>query len=244
MGTSTKHFIKRIIVFTAEKSYNLGHIVNYSNLMSKILQSQDDLIQHLKEQFSFLKASSKAYDDGHISEAKRLAVIIRVLLHDTSHSLSLLSQLNKKEISFFDTASPYEPRNLLSYNGLTIIGLSQEKGIYLPRFSGPPRPGIGSPKLLPFTEWWESIVVVDMSRNQFSRRDLILSLCNKDGGAHIDPQLDSAYAALTRNASMGLAYQTTSTSGLVESIELASVRQIAHEVIMSLKHSFPEYFTF
>lgn len=85
--------------------------------------------------------------------------------------------------------------------------------------------------------------MVDMSRNRFSRRDLVLSLCNKDGGAHIDPKLDATYAALTRNASMGHMYQTPSSSGMIESIELASVRQIAYEVLMSLKHSFPEYFS-
>jgi hypothetical protein len=210
--------------------------------MSTIAQNQDDLLQHLKEQIFFLQASSLSYDRGFISEAKRLAVVIRVLLHDTSQSQSLLSQMNKKGIFFFDTASHYEPRNLLAYSGLAIIAVGQETGSYIPRFSIPPRPGLGSPKLLPFNEWWESIVVVDMNRNRFSRRDLVLSLCNKDGGAHIDPKLDVAYAALTRNASMGMIYKTPSTSGLVESIEFASVRQIAHEVLMSLQHAFPDYF--
>lgn len=210
--------------------------------MSKVSQNLDDLLQHLKEQILFLQSSALSYDKGFTSEAKRLAVVIRVLLHDTPKSQSLLSQINKKGILFFDTASPYDPRNLLSYSGLAIVRIGQEEGIYIPRFSIPARPGLGPPKLLPFNEWWESIVVVDMSRNRFSRRDLVLSLCNKDGGAHINPKLDAAYAALTRHASMGLMYQTTSTSGFVKSIELASVRQIAHEVIMSLNHSFPEYF--
>ena len=57
--------------------------------MEKIDQSLHELINHLKEQILFLKASASAFDEGFDGEAKRLAVTVRVLLHDTNNSISL-----------------------------------------------------------------------------------------------------------------------------------------------------------
>ena len=53
-------------------------------------QTKKDLKSHLKEQIQFLLRSTQSFDDGFVSEAKRIAVIIRVLLHDTNRSISLL----------------------------------------------------------------------------------------------------------------------------------------------------------
>ena len=66
--------------------------------------SKQDLESHLREQIEFLKRSTKSYDEGFESEGKRIAVVLRVLLHDTNQSLSLLNQLRFKNILFHDTA--------------------------------------------------------------------------------------------------------------------------------------------
>ena len=75
-------------------------------MTSKQPQSQAELSQHLQEQLEFLQASAGAYDQGFEGEAKRLAVSIRVLVHDTSNSNSLLGQLGQKDIKFLDSAIP------------------------------------------------------------------------------------------------------------------------------------------
>ena len=49
---------------------------------SMVVQTQDDLRKHLEDQIHFLQSSSSAYDQGTLAEAKRLAVAIRVLVHD------------------------------------------------------------------------------------------------------------------------------------------------------------------
>jgi hypothetical protein len=69
-------------------------------------QSSEDLVAHLKDQVGFLRASGAAYDAGQHSEAKRLASTIRLLVHDTSRSTSLLRQLEVKDaLRFVDTAN-------------------------------------------------------------------------------------------------------------------------------------------
>ena len=65
--------------------------------LTKISQTQNELLGHLAEQIIFLINSSNSFDDGFQCEAKRVATTIRVLLHDNPpHSVSLLTQLNKK----------------------------------------------------------------------------------------------------------------------------------------------------
>ncbi|MFP3702034.1 hypothetical protein SB758_41815, partial [Burkholderia sp. SIMBA_013] len=59
----------------------------------------------LSEQLGFLKRSALAFDEGEASEAKRVAVSLRVLLHDTPASESLLKQMQLKDsIRFRDSA--------------------------------------------------------------------------------------------------------------------------------------------
>jgi hypothetical protein len=210
--------------------------------MPKVNQSTADLEKHLMEQISFLQASAHAYDSGFYGEAKRLAVVIRVLLHDTPHSISLMTTLGIKGIKFSDTSYDYDPRNLVSFAGLVLIHKFPGGAEYVPRCKPPRKPNRETIKCVPFDDWWYKVVVVDKQKNKFKRCDLVLSLSNKMGGAHVDPKLDAPYAALTKNNTMGWRYWDGNEEGDVAPIDLASVRQIAHEVLLSLKHAFPKYF--
>ena len=62
----------------------------------KVELSEEDWLEHLDEQIDFLKASSTSFDTGFHGEIKRLAISVRVLVHDTSNSTSLLALLDKK----------------------------------------------------------------------------------------------------------------------------------------------------
>ena len=62
-------------------------------------------IHYFREQMQFFRSSSAAYDAGNTTEALRLAVSLRVLLHDTPQSTSILSQLGvKTDLAFVNTA--------------------------------------------------------------------------------------------------------------------------------------------
>ena len=72
-------------------------------------QSRGDLLAYLAEQRAFLQSSAAQYDQGFVAEAKRLAVTIRVLVHDNpgSGSVSLLEQLGLKgRLNYRDTRPP------------------------------------------------------------------------------------------------------------------------------------------
>lgn len=200
--------------------------------MKNIRQTYNDLNRHLNEQLGFLKRSAASYDTGYQDEAKRLAVSIRVLVHDTERSISLLTQLNMKDILFLDTSIPDKPGNILPYCGLIQMAFGPSGALYLP-FLDDPNPD-GPARKSTFNDWWDLPVFRTGENRILSRKDLILIISNQDGGAHVDPSLNETYAELTRGPGMMWIYEGEKESYKVRPPELAAVRQIAHEVIKTL----------
>ena len=211
--------------------------------MTKYVQTKDELLDHLKVQIAFMKQSASSFDNGFEDEAKRLAVVIRVLVHDTSKSKSLLTLLNKKNTGFYDSALPYDPRNLLSYNGLTMMKLSGGEASYVAPLDGG-APTRSRTRKTPFNVWWKNkFVIKDKSGKTFTRKDLVLNTANADGGAHVDPDLDEAYASLSRFSSLGWkVFRRDIEDDFRNSPVLPSIRQITHEVLKTLNDEFPELF--
>ncbi len=194
-------------------------------------QTSEDLVNHLREQYGFLVVSAELFDHGGEPEAKRIAVVVRTLVHDTDSSHSLLGQLGyKQRLHFVAQNYSYKPWNNLMFHGLVGLALPAEG----PRFFA--LLDMLVPRLLPFDEWWSEPVLGTRYRNRlFTRRELILALANKEGGAHVDPTLDETYALLARDCDFGM------TVGIGEqkfqwkqNPFLPSVRQIGHEMLRTL----------
>jgi hypothetical protein len=206
--------------------------------MAKTKLTTADFERHLKEQMEFLAGSAAAYDTGMLGEAKRIATVIRVLVHDTAKSVSLLTHLGVKDtLAFMDTAVPIDPRNMLTTPGLVMLQVTSTERTFEPPLDRLIPPRQNPPK--PFTQWWTDPVTKSQD-GTFSRRDYILTLANKEGGAHVDHQLDDAWVKLTREHSLELDWfapgtdppeDWTPTQG---DPALACVRQIAYEVDQTL----------
>ena len=198
--------------------------------------SEDDLRINLDEQVAFLKASAESYDGGFQGEGKRLAVTLRVLLHNSRSSNALLAQLGQLDsIRFFDSALPNTPGNLLTYSGLVVTAHTKVGAEYLPMLDDKQ---VGPGEWLLFKRWWETAVFVDDKRREISRKDLVLSLADQDGGAHVDASLNDWYFALTHENSMGWTVTIGTISHPLGPPHLASVRQITHEVLKSLDQTY------
>jgi len=211
----------------------------------KINRSKEDLQCLLREQIEFLRCSAAAYDRGLKGEAKRLAVVIRVLLHDTKKSKSLLRQLGLRDKMLYqDTALKINANNLLPTNGLAVLdGIRNEAGKLTAQYAAPlsnlDTPRWHDPK--PFDRWWKTTVIKDDKGNLFCREKLVLIAANQEGGAHVDPKPDAAYEALSRRNSMG--WIVTSSAGEEPPLNdpaLASIRQIAFEVDRTLASYRPD----
>lgn len=93
------------------------------------MKTRAELEAMLTEQVDYLESSAHLYDKRRKYEAKRLAVTIRVLLHDTSMSRSLLQQLDlKHRLLFLDTAGPVNRTNPATLTALLIMRITMGEG--------------------------------------------------------------------------------------------------------------------
>jgi|MTBAKMStandDraft_1061839.scaffolds.fasta_scaffold12521_1 hypothetical protein len=227
--------------------------VKPSTTQHPYIKSQDDYIYHLAEQMQFLKNSMLLFDSGHIYEAKRLALTIRVLVHDTTSSVSLLKHLGKKDILYYDTAEPYDPETITIINGMINL-ISTSYGFDCIAALD----GKDLKKKVPFEQWWSENVIftcvkkehfgglVDKDTNleeinyKYTRKALVLGMANRDGGAHIDSELEEEYKTFTKDHGLGLVNVTPNgEEKFATPVEYAAIRQIAFE----LEHSIQEVFT-
>jgi hypothetical protein len=212
--------------------------------MTRVAQSKAELRSHLREQFEFIRKSCSEYDNGHTAEAKRIAAALRLMLHDTKNSHSLFSQLGLKSIGFLDTALP-----IAVGDKQVILALIQTKiyvnedltvsGKHHPLLEHRPENWPRAKKRL-FPDWWNQTVLTDMQGTRFSRRMLVMAVANTDGGAHVDPEIDATYAALSRKNSIGYAVGMNDRIKPIDKVELTCIRQIAYELIKSISDRYPE----
>lgn len=179
-------------------------------------------IEQLDRQLGFLDRSCSSYDAGYKDEAIRIATCIRVLVHDTRSSVSLLSHLDAKDIRLLSTVPPIEnPERTFAFDGLTSFSANGA----VPKLRKSDRDS-----LLPVDDWWAQPVYC-MGQGQFYRRkDLVLAASNKDGGAHVDAKLTPEYEKLAAD------FWSVSSGGQsrpLEDIHLIGLRQLGYELLNS-----------
>jgi hypothetical protein len=204
--------------------------------------SEDRLKESLTEQVDFLRASAERFDAGHQHEAKRLALTIRVLLHDTDGSKSLLEQLAlKSALAFLDTRTRREPP--VGVQVLKQIGWPTGIVVLSMRIGGSTnfRAELGidresQPRDINFDDWWEEPLLVSKDGTTWNRRRFILGAANQEGGGHVDPKPSAWWRDLRDGTWIG-AVKVDSLAGEVPVSDLAPavIRQITHELLGTLK---------
>ncbi len=135
-------------------------------------------MEQLKRQLVFLRNSVSAYDAGHVEEAVRIGVVIRVLCHDAKH-MSLLKQMGLKASMQLITTAKILPSNIFPTLDFAELMVGMTFGNML---SYGPVPE-DSPTIA-CLDWWTQPVFV-RDNVIYTRKDLVLSAANKDGGAHV-----------------------------------------------------------
>lgn len=185
----------------------------------------------LPDQLDYLRRSIEDYDDGHTNEYRRMASTLRVLLHDTLQSKSLLSQLGMQDILFATYSAPLNPRNLMTESSLATIRVTDSGASYLPVLDNGPRP----PRWISLAEWKSEPVLRDNQRVTFSRWDFVTVVANQDGGAHVDSELDDNYYRLSRENSLAWVHTSPEGEKPMQQIERCYLRHIAWEGLTSIE---------
>ena len=196
--------------------------------------------EKVKEQHGFLKRSVASFLEGHSAEALRIATAIRVLVHETGRSKPLLKQLtqNYLEITILGHPPPAPTRLgnfILLYIGLG-FRMSSDKGLQ-------PLTDLSEPNLqmMPLGSWWNECILIfpgpNNARIVFARKNLLLTLANKEGGAHVDPNLPPEYEKYIVNAPMTFTVNGVQTD-TADYARYAAV-QSAVQMVECLERNFP-----
>jgi len=200
--------------------------------MAKQKISRDRLIELRDEHFQFLASSAAAFDNGFLGEAKRMAVSLRVLFHETAQSHSILAQLGERQRPMFDSSHPYNPNNDLSHHGLVAMMITFGSEA---KFFAPLGDRAIAPRPTRFGDWWEKDIVIKEGQpgRSYTRRSLVLFAANKDGGAHVDPDLDTGFESLKDGSGIGwvvTGFGNQADGSFIPDVQAHSIRQIAYEV--------------
>lgn len=205
-------------------------------------RSADELKEELFTQIGFLNRSAKAYDHKNTSEALRMATTLRLLFYNTNNvkgkrrNISLLRQLNKENIKFFDTAFPPPPNELTVIASLVVMTV-------IKKTLEPILEPVSQERLISFSDWWENnIIIRDSNGITYTRKKIVLALSNTDGGAHLDPELDDDYLQLKKNKTFGwvIINADGTTQPFPTPMAYATVRQITHEVLNTFQKEFSD----
>ncbi|PKF46485.1 hypothetical protein CW664_01710 [Macrococcoides caseolyticum] len=216
--------------------------------------SDEDLFIELIEQLQHLIDLCNEYDSGKYNKSKFICSTIRTLVHEGT-STSLLNRMREKyKIKYLDYAPEHHKNaiffvsllntaDVISNESLIIESLPKVKTIFIPRFID----YTANTSQTDFNHWWnKKILILDTDKGKLSltRKKLITTMANKDGGSHVDSTVDKYYYDLTRGISS--IYTLTSKPidedpyqiGIPIPYPLQSmVRQIAHELIISIDSS-------
>lgn len=218
-----------------------------------------------ESQRRLLEKSAREFDSGDIDEYINMAARLRVLLHEGKGE-SLFKQLGLKDkLAMLNTALEEEFwHGTLKIDGVLANSVCAFYLYPIPAKNGDPGPlaplGEGSPvysSLTAFEDWWQEAVFVRPNNARLSRKKLILTVANQEGGAHVDPKApEGTYSAFDKQNAINMRYTETKPNSfrvsandngrlLLEAIESeprqlgspipAAVRQIAYEVLETLK---------
>jgi len=193
-----------------------------------------------QELLKLVRVLCDCYDEDNEVVALSIATAVRVLVHDTTKSTSLLTLLDKKSGQFLST-SLNTPNETVHLGLVRRINVGVKDGVggearYWPLcdetyFPSPKQ----QPRLLPFSDWW-SEQVFQSQQHCLTRQDLVLAVTNKDGGAHVDNKVEGRYDAFRKSWSGGstlVGIQSRLRRGYDNIPTYPAIRQIGYELLHS-----------
>lgn len=183
--------------------------------------------EQLCRQLRFIERSSAAFDKGFLDEAIRIAITIRVLIHQTKNSKSLLHHLGARStVKILSSIAQPDPSDgvLCLFDG--VMELSMD---------GPaPNLELSRAKAVDVETWWNEIAVVTGPEMPHTRQSIVCTAADKDGGAHVDEALTQEYEELMKGM-----YSFTKSKGNAEECrdignhQFFALRVFANELLNS-----------
>jgi hypothetical protein len=198
------------------------------------------LREKLEEQRHLLDKSIREFASGDLAEGVRLAIALRVLVHETGSSKPLLGQLTRNylELKILDSKPTQEesvPPGTQQVVAMAVpisVKLT-EKGVFLN-----PDLNVEAYATSIVGRWWTRPSLILPGLGGFSRREIVLGLADKEGGAHVDVNLSPRYRQLLDSKQLQMGWSKEGVSPLNLSRFMAA--QAAVQLLDCLNKNFPQ----
>jgi hypothetical protein len=140
--------------------------------------------QLFKDQYSLLKSGIERFYQGDEVIAVDIAVRIRTLVHDTGASRAFLGtlNLNYRDLNIYRRIPPRPDAVFAAPSGFKLTGGELAPVNIRDTFS------LEQHELVTLEQWWaDEYLLIGTIRS--SKRQVVLDVANKDGGAHVDPDV-------------------------------------------------------
>jgi hypothetical protein len=204
------------------------------------MKTNNPLSDRFDEYTKLMTVLCDCYDGGNDIVAISIATAIRALVHDTEQSTSLLAHLGRKNGQYLNTN--FRNSKEVVHLGLVRrinVGVNDGKGgeaKYWPlcdeRYFPTPKRHF---TVTSFDKWWNERVFENQN-SYLTRRDLVLTIVNKDGGAHFDTEVDKNYDDFRKSCSGGsnLIGRQSGVKREYDNIPIyPAVRQMGYELLHS-----------
>jgi hypothetical protein len=193
----------------------------------------------LGRQLGFLSRSCQSFDAGFHDEAIRIAQCLRVLMHNTKMQRSILAHMGAKNIMLtstcLDIASKLADPNSLAFgsrprmfNGMGRVSIGPDGSQYFPKLGG------GMFRYdLPVENWWLQTVFILDPDTWVSRKNVVLSAADKDGGAHVDSTLTPYCERLIESGDPGYFADEHGLQTPISGHHYVALRQMGYELLSS-----------
>lgn len=164
-------------------------------------KSQDDLNKKLKSVIEYIRSQLgtalelECNDPLRVEYAVSIAARLRVLINDEGSNKSLLSLIGIKDALLFqiqkrNSKIPPIPSNIV-FDCIMADLVMKGGEFYCKAKDWNPAEDV----LYTFDAWWNEVVIDTKHKEKqlVSRRDIVLVLADKEGGAHVDEKYDESY---------------------------------------------------
>jgi hypothetical protein len=141
-----------------------------------------------REQYELLRGAVSGYYEGIEAKAIDVAVRIRALVHETDASHAFLAAI-EPNYQNLDIYRKPPPAKSVVFSMPVTIQMSGDGRSIISRDNFTQ----GFHELVPLRRWWtEEYLAIGQVRS--SKKQVVLDVANKDGGAHVDPDVPERHA--------------------------------------------------
>jgi len=197
------------------------------------------LRERLEEQRHLVNKSIVEFASGDLAEAVRLAVSMRVLVHETGSQKPLLGQLtpNYLELEILDRKEqkgedPPPGTQRVVVMSVPISVQISDKGVFF-------NSGLDREAYVPsiLGKWWTRPCLILPGLGGFSRKEIVLGLADKEGGAHVDVNISQRYRQLIESKQLQIGWNADGVAPL--NLSRYMTAQAAVELLDCLDRNFP-----